>query len=80
MFGMVKAKQTQYLDNFQTDPYANLDYANNTNAAIRWSRYPSFISNHITNVQDMKQIGHKIVENVIGILDKEGCLNMNKLK
>ncbi|WP_271828671.1 hypothetical protein [Commensalibacter communis] len=78
--GIMAVKRKQYVDNFQTDPYANLDFDDNTNAASRWLKHPSFISNIITNVEKMKQLGYRVGEGVGGNLKQENCLDFENLK
>lgn len=38
----IKQKQQQYLNNYQTDPYSNLDFMQKQNIMMRQLKHPSF--------------------------------------
>lgn len=79
VMSIISEKRKKYLNNLQTDPYANSTFANNTSIALRWSKHPNFVSN-ITDSNDAKNIGYRITKDIINALKPEGCLNLDKLK
>lgn len=72
-------KRKGYVNNFQVDPYASIGFAQPENAVIRTLKHPNFISN-IYNDEQRKQIITKAIVEVSLILQKENCLDFDKLK
>lgn len=80
VFGVVKMKQKQYTNNFQTDPYANLDYVKPININLRISKHPSFMAGIINDQETQQQMGDQIGRGISKILRQENCLDPEKLK
>lgn len=79
VFGVIKMKQKQYTNNFQTDPYVKLSYAQNAQLGLRLSKHPNFTDNLI-NSKDKEQIGGKIAIKMATTLQRDNCFDLDKIK
>lgn len=75
----IDRKGKQYIDNYQVNLYASLDFATNTNFGERLLQHPNFTSNSIQS-EDARNAARSARIKVISILKQDGCFDIDKFK
>lgn len=75
----IDIKGKQYIDNYQVNPYASLDFATNANFGEHLLKHPNFTSNSIQS-EDARNAARSARIKVISILKQDGCFDIDKFK
>lgn len=79
----IKQKQQQYLNNYQTDPYSNLDFMQKQNIMMRQLKHPSFFNSMTETGNTPQAVGEIVMKAYVKIIERlkqEGCVDLDKLK